>query len=88
MPGVYAAGDSKRQFELLAKEAADDEVVERHTLPTPPHRTSRQIDLLLQDIETDEKLSTVYIDLEVPEALSVVKKRCRCEAAENQQGTA
>lgn len=88
LPGVYAAGDLKRQVELLAKEVADDKVAERHTLPTPPHRTRRQIDLLLQDIETDEKLSTVYIDLEVPEALFVAKKRCRYEATERQQVTA
>lgn len=87
LPGVYAAGDSQRQVEVLAKEAADDEVAERDTLPAPPLRTSRQIDLLLNNIKTDEKLSFVYIDLEVPEALFVVRKRCRYEAAENQQVT-
>ena len=75
LPGVYAAGDSQRQVEVLAKEAADDEVAERDTLPAPPLRTSRQIDLLLNSIKTDEKLSFVYIDIEVPEALFVVRKR-------------
>ena len=88
LPGVYAAGDSTRQVELLAKEAADDELAERHTLAPPLHRTSRQIDLLLNSIVTDEELSTVYISLEVPEALFVVNKRCRYEAVENQQVTA
>ncbi len=88
LPGVYAAGDSQRQVKVLAKEAADDKVAERDTLPTPPHRTSRQIDLLLDGILTDEKLSAVYIELEVPEALFVVRKMCRYEAAENQQVTA
>jgi len=87
LPGVYAAGDSQRQVEVVAKEAADDEVSERDTLPIPPLRTSRQIDLLVDSIVTDEKLSTVYIELEVPEALVFVKKRCRYEAAENQQVT-
>ena len=88
LPGVYAAGDSQRQVKVLTKEAADDEVAERDTMPTPPHRTSRQIDLLLDGIVTDEKLSAVYIELEVPEALFVVRKMCRYEAAENQQETA
>ena len=75
LPGVYAAEDSQRQVEELAKEAADDEVAERDTLPTPSHRTSPQIDLLLNNIVTDEKLSTVYIEPEVPQALFVVRKR-------------
>ena len=41
LPGIYAAGDSQRQVEVLAKVAADDEVAERDTLPAPPLRTSR-----------------------------------------------
>ena len=37
LPGVYAAGDSHRQVEVLAQEAAEDEVAERDNLPTPPY---------------------------------------------------
>ena len=68
LQGVYAAGDSQRQVEVLAQEAAEDAVVERDSLPTPPYRTSRELDLLLKSVVTDEKLSTVYLELpEVPE---------------------
>jgi len=84
LPGVYAAGDSKRQVEVLAKEAAEDELDECSTLPPPQLRSSRQIDLLLNGIVTEEKLSTTYIQLEVPEALVVFKKKCRYEPAKQQ----
>ena len=79
LPGVYAAGDSRRQVKALAKEAAADELSERDTVPTPQFRTDRQIALLLDGIVTGEQLSTTYMELEVPEALLAVKKPCRHE---------
>lgn len=75
LPGVYAAGHSQRQVEVLAKEAALDELSECSMASSPRLRTGRQIDLLLRSIVTDEKLTTVCVELEVPEALRFRKSR-------------
>ena len=83
LPGVYIAGNSQRQVQVLAKEAAEDELSDCDTLPISPFRTTRQIGVLLNGIVTEEKLSSVYVDIEVPEALLILKKRCRYESTEN-----
>ncbi len=57
------------QSAKLAKEAADEELSELDILPVPQLRTSREIVLLLNGIVTEEKLVTVYIELDLPEAL-------------------
>ena len=85
LPGVFAAGDSKRQVELLARGAANEELSELSTLPAAKFRSSRQIALLLKGVATEEKLSTVSIELEVPEALFVLKERCCDEITKHQE---
>ena len=84
LAGVFAAGDSKRQVEVLAKEVAEEELSELRSLPAVQHRSIRKIELLLKGIVTEEKLSWVYIELEVPHALCVFKKRCRDESTKQQ----
>ena len=69
LPGVFAAGNSQRQVEMLAKEAAEDELQECDTLPTTKFRTRQETDLLLKDMLTIEKLLPVHIQLKVPPAL-------------------
>ena len=74
LPGVFACGDSRRQVEALAKEAAEDELQEVDNLPPAKLRSSREVELLLRRISTEEKLDTENIQVEVPEDLVVVKK--------------
>ena len=77
--GVFAAGESKRQVLVLAKQAADEELSELSTLSAVKLGSSRQIDLSLKGIATEEKLSTVFTELQIPDTLVVLKKRCRDE---------
>lgn len=65
----------------MAEEVANEELSECDSLPIPPLRTTRQVHLLLNGIVTNEILSFVYVEVEVPEALLVFKKRCRYEIA-------
>lgn len=85
LPGVFATGDSQRQLEVLAREAADEGLSELSSLPVTQPRSSRQIELMLRGIVTQEKLSTVSIELEVPEALLVLNQRCRHEMTKQQE---
>lgn len=72
LPGVYAVGDSERQVEVLARQAANEELAELSTLPAAKLRSSRQIELLLKDVVTEEALSTVFVELTVPRSTKTV----------------
>ena len=77
LPGVFACGDSRRQVESASQRSCKSLT----TYHLPSSVAAERLKLLLKRISTEEKLDTENIQIEVPEDLVVVKKRCCDEAS-------